>query len=117
MKKLVLVGFFSALLVGCAGLPKDELLKLKPELNLYSSKTVDKYFECIKPVWINHLGYSEEKLPNGIRLLATPNKSIIRFILDITEENGGSRVKFYNGTRTTFALGDILFPIENCTKY
>ncbi|MGV6989657.1 hypothetical protein ACWA5Z_12340 [Testudinibacter sp. P80/BLE/0925] len=120
MKKVLTTILLSAFLTACIGsqgMKKDKLLQEKPTLDLITTKTVDEYFQCIKPFWLHHLGYHEEKRENDIRLSSTPNVNVVRFILDIKKAYKGSNILFYNGTQTTFALGDVLYPIENCAKY
>ncbi len=115
MKNILLI-LCCLFLTNCMGLPKEQLLKEKPTLNLISTKSVEQYMACIKPVWMNHLGYNEEKLPNGMRLTSTPNPKVIRFLLDVTTQEKGSLIRFYDGTQSTFFLGDVMIPIENCAK-
>ncbi|MBR0574174.1 MULTISPECIES: hypothetical protein [Pasteurellaceae] len=119
MKKLLAVGLLSLILTGCSiGAYKTDLLATKPILDISSQKTVEQYLSCIKPTWITIPRYSEEKLPNGLRLIAMQNAEKVRHLLDIVEEGKGSRIKFYDASAGgTFMLGNVMIPTEQCAKY
>lgn len=118
MKKLLLIGLITSCLTltGCPGMKEVELLASKPEMRFTANKTVNEYFQCIDPMWRSQIGYKKEVLgDNYIRLIATPNPKLVRFILDIKKgTNNDTEVTFYNATGTTFFLGDVIYPIKNC---
>ncbi|MDG6880944.1 Uncharacterised protein [Phocoenobacter uteri] len=119
MKKLLAVSIVALGLTGCSiGAYKEELLSSKPIFDIVSHKTVEQYVACVKPTWISAPRYTEETLPNGLRLIVMQNTEKVRHLLDIVEESKGSRIKFYDASAGgTFMLGGVMFPAEQCAKY